>query len=448
MNDRFDDSADAEPGRDFNSKDFQEFLKKLMSGETGFDPAELAAAAGLPNDPEGLAQIMRQLQTAMNQAGANAEGVNWGLASQQAKELAKTSSKPVDPKFREELKAAISIGSLWLNQATEISDLTAEPKVLSRELWVEDAMPLFQALAQPVADRMSQALTENLKENAPEELAGILASADGLFRSAGGALFAMQLGQALGKLSAEVITGGDIGLPIFQDQRAAFVAQNFDSFVSGLDVERDQAFIYLSVRELAHVRLFKHSKWLRDHVVSQISNYAAGITIDNSKLEGLAEGFAGDGEEIRRALESGALIAERTEDQELALERIETMLALIEGWVDVVTESATKLLPRAAAIAEAVRRRRATGGPAEQTFGTLIGLQLRPKRLREAAAMWRAIGEAVGNDKRDSLWDHPDLVPSADDINDPSGLISKLNRTGSETDSMDDELRRMLDEQG
>ncbi len=418
-----------------------------MSGEAGFDAAELAAAAGLPNDPESLAQIMGQLQAAMNQAGAVTSGVNWGLASQQAKELARASSNPLDPKFRDELKAAISIGSLWLNQATEISDITSEPKLLSRELWVEDAMPLFQALAQPVADRMSQALTENLKENAPEELAGILASADGLFRSAGGALFAMQLGQALGKLSGEVITGGDIGLPIFQDQRAAFIAQNFETFVAGLDLERDQAFIYLAVRELAHVRLFKHSKWLRDHVVSQIANYAAGITIDNSKLEGLAEGFSGDGEEIRRALESGALIAERTEDQELALERIETMLALIEGWVDVVTESATKLLPRSAAIAEAVRRRRATGGPAEQTFGTLIGLQLRPKRLREAAAMWRAIGEAAGTEKRDSLWNHPDLLPTADDINDPSGLISKLSGSATDTDSMDEELRRLIGDQ-
>jgi putative hydrolase len=122
------------------------------------------------------------------------------------------------------------------------------------------------------------------------------------------------------------------------------------------------------------------------------------------------------------------------------------MLALIEGWVDVVTEDATRLLPKSAAIAEAVRRRRATGGPAEQTFGTIVGLELRPRKLREAAEMWRRIGAAVGADKRDSLWDHPDLVPVEDDISSPDKLIAKLSDTNQQGDEMDQALRDLLGE--
>ena len=198
---------------------------------------------------------------------------------------------------------------------------------------------------------------------------------------------------------------------------------------------------------MAHARLFKHSKWLRDSIVSQISNYAAGISIDNSRITELAEDFdPSNTDELRRALETGAFIAARTEEQNLALARIETLLALIEGWVDVVTEQATKLLPKAAAIAEAVRRRRATGGPAEQTFGTLIGLELRPRRLREAAAMWRTLDAALGSEKRDSLWNHPDLVPSSEDIDDPQRLIDKLSGLVSDNDSLDQELRDLLGE--
>ena len=122
------------------------------------------------------------------------------------------------------------------------------------------------------------------------------------------------------------------------------------------------------------------------------------------------------------------------------------MLALIEGWVDVVTEDSTKLLPKAAAIGEAVRRRRATGGPAEQTFGTIVGLELRPRKLREAAALWRKIGSEVGIEKRDSLWNHPDLVPSSDDITNPTGLIAKLKGNGESGDEMDRALRDLLGE--
>lgn len=430
-------------------EDFEAFLRDFMSGQSNFDPAQLAAAAGLPNDPAALNQLIEQIRGALGglNVGEGATGVNWELATNQAKALAKSESAPVLDSTRKAITDAVSIGSLWLNEATSISELTTEPKILSREMWVADAVPLFQALAQPVADRMSEALSENMRLNAPEELTELLGNASGLMKSAGGALFAMQLGQALGKLSAEVLTGGDIGLPIFKDQRAAFVPQNLSAFIDGLDVEKDQAFIYLAVREMAHARLFKHSKWLRDAIVSQISNFAAGISIDNSRITELAEDFdPSNTDELRQAIESGAFIAARTEDQNLALARIETMLALIEGWVDVVTEEATKLLPKAAAIAEAVRRRRATGGPAEQTFGTLIGLELRPRRLREAAAMWRAVGLALGAEKRDSFWDHPDLMPTSEDIDDPQRLIAKLSGSTVESDIFDQELRDLLGE--
>lgn len=444
-----DDQNGTNPSNGLNPEDFEAFLRDFMSGQSGLDPAQLAAAAGLPNDPAALNQLIEQLRGALGAMNSTAAdtGINWELATNQAKALAKSESLAISDSTRKAIADAVSIGSLWLNEATSISELTTEPKLLSRELWVADAVPLFQALAQPVADRMSEALSENMRLNAPEELNEILGNASGLMKSAGGALFAMQLGQALGKLSAEVLTGGDIGLPIFKDQRAAFVPQNLGTFVEGLDVEQDQAFIYLAVREMAHARLFKHSKWLRDSIVSQISNYAAGISIDNSRITELAEDFdPSNTDELRRALETGAFIAERTEEQNLALARIETMLALIEGWVDVVTEQATKLLPKAAAIAEAVRRRRATGGPAEQTFGTLIGLELRPRRLREAAAMWRTVGAAVGAEKRDSLWDHPDLVPGAEDIDNPQRIIDKLTGLISDSDTFDQELRDLLGE--
>ena len=417
-----------------------------MAGKGG-DAAELAAAAGLPNDPKLIAKMVEQLQAALG-SQENANGaVNWKLATDQARAIAREGAVAVSEDSRRAIREATGIGALWLDQATAMPGVNVEPKLLTRELWVADAMPLFEALSAPVANRMSEALAQNLKENAPEELSAILGNASGLMRSAGGALFAMQLGQAIGKLSAEVISGGDIGLPIFQDQRAAFVPQNISSFVDGLEIEADQAFIFLCVREMAHTRLFKHSKWLRDSIVSQISNYASGIKIDNQRINEIAEDFsAANPDELKRALETGAFIAERSEEQQLVLDRIETVLALIEGWVDVVTEEATKLLPKAAAISEAIRRRRATGGPAEQTFGTIVGLELRPRRLREAAEMWRQISNAVGVEKRDSLWDHPDLLPRDADISNPSAVIAKLRGGSTASDAMDEALRDLLGE--
>ena len=77
----------------------------------------------------------------------------------------------------------------------------------------------------------------------------------------------------------------------------------------------------------------------------------------------------------------------------------------------------------AGTLAEAIRRRRATGGPAERTFATLVGLELRPRRLREAAAIWQGLTEARGVDGRDALWAHPDLLPAADDLENPDTFV-------------------------
>src|SRR6266568_3015783 len=70
------------------------------------------------------------------------------------------------------------------------------------------------------------------------------------------------------------------------------------------------------------------------------------------------------------------------------------------------------------------RLRRATGGPAERTFATLVGLELRPRRLREAAAIWQGLTEARGVQGRDAIWAHPDLLPTAEDFDDPDGFVT------------------------
>ena len=139
-------------------------------------------------------------------------------------------------------------------------------------------------------------------------------------------------------------------------------------------------------------------------------------------------------EAVQEALQSGMFEPEDTPQQQAALARLETLLALVEGWVDAVVTHAASALPSAPALRETVRRARATGGPAEQTFATLVGLELRPRRMRAASALWKLVGDRHGIEKRDSLWSHPDLMPTADDLDEP---LDFADRVGSEGDSAD-----------
>jgi putative hydrolase len=240
------------------------------------------------------------------------------------------------------------------------------------------------------------------------------------------------------------LTGGDIGLPFYSESRSAFVPQNLMAFIQSNELPEDQALIYLAVREEAHARLFRHSRWLRDAVISQLSNYAVGIHINGDAMRELASEITPENAEaLRHALESGALLAERTPEQQQALAQIELLLALIEGWVETVTTDATKLLPQSAALDEVLRRRRATSSPAQSTFATLVGLELKPRKTREAAAFWKQLTDKLGVEARDAIWDHPDLLPNFEDVEDVDGYLSRRN---SEEDQLDKDLRDLLGE--
>ncbi|POH69125.1 hypothetical protein C3B61_03735 [Cryobacterium zongtaii] len=417
-------------------------LRDILSGKSSIDPGQLAGAAGLPNDPASVAALMSQLQGALKGGG---DGINWGIALQQGQERAATGQLSTTDAQRAEFEQAFHIAALWLDDVINVAELTVVPRLMTRKEWVTATMPLWSQLSEPVATSISDSLTNVLTEQAPEELKGMLAGASQMMRSLGGTLFAMQLGQVVGQLASEVVSGGDIGIPLFSDQQAALLPQNVAEFGEGLDVPIDQVQIYLAVRELAHARLFRHSRWLRLHMISSITDFAHGISIDTERLESLAEGFdPSNPEELRDAMVNGSLIPPKSDAQLAALGRLETMLALVEGWVDVVTVEATSRLPRADAINETVKRRRASGGPAESAFATLVGLELRPRRLREAAAMWQAVTDAVGNEARDALWAHPDILPTSADLDDPQALVARLTSTAKGEPPVLDDIDQAL----
>lgn len=414
--------ADDEPQSN-PEEELQRMLRELLSGG-GVDPSQLAGAAGLPNDPASIAALMAQLQQAMSSSDGT---VNWNVALQQGEQRAASNERQIESTERDAFAQASGLAELWLNEATAFDTTGVAPQLMTRRQWVTATMPVWTELALPVATSVSDALTKVMREESPEEFQSMVAGAGTFLRSVGGTLFAMQLGHVVGQLASEVMAGGDIGLPLLADGKSALIPQNIADFGTDLDIPQSEVALYLTIRELAHARLFKHARWLRLEFMSSLTEFARGVRIDMSRLHEVADQFdPSNPEQLQQALRDGSLIPPKTEQQLAALGRLETTLALIEGWVDAVTATATSRLPKAEAIAESIRRRRASGGPAESAFASLVGLELRPRRLREAAALWRTIGTELGTDARERLWQHPDAMPSSADIDDPAALLARL----------------------
>jgi putative hydrolase len=409
-------------------------------GGPGVPPGPMGPL-GPMGDPQQFADALRQFADLMSWQGGP---VNWDLAKNVARQTVAAKGDPsVLEVDRRKTVEAIRTADLWLEDATTLPTGIRVAQAWSRSEWVEATLPVWSKLCDPIAARAVEAMggmltedPEDLAEELPPEMRSAMSALTGglgalgglgqMMRQIGGMMVGGQTGAAVGALAEEVVSSTDVGLPLGPAGTAALLPAGVRAFGQGLSVDEEEVRLFLALREAAHHRLFAHVPWLRARLLGAVEDYARGITVDaNALREAMPQIDPTNPEALNEALAGAALFQpEDTEQQKAALARLETVLALVEGWVATVVDTAAgERLPQAGALAEAIRRRRASGGPAERTFATLVGLELRPRRLREAAAIWRGLTDARGIDGRDAVWAHPDLLPTADDFDDPDGFV-------------------------
>ncbi|MFC9462101.1 zinc-dependent metalloprotease [Streptomyces sp. NPDC056983] len=438
--------------------DGDEGKKKDQQGGGGQGPANPFGFGGLPGagggdnpfaamfgslNPNDLGAAFQQLGQMLSYEGGP---VNWEMAKDIARQTVSqgtadgTKDASVGPAERSQVEEAVRLADLWLDDATSLPSGAGSAVAWSRAEWVEATLPVWKELVDPVAERVGLAMGDVL----PEEMQAMAGPLIGMMRSMGGAMFGSQIGQAVGVLAGEVVGSTDIGLPLGPAGKAALLPGNIEAFGKDLGIPKEEVRLYLALREAAHQRLFSHVPWLRSHLFGAVEGYARGIKVDTAKLEdAVGQLDPQNPEQLQEALQQGMFQPEDTPEQKAALARLETALALVEGWVDAVVHAAAKpRLSSADALRETLRRRRATGGPAEQTFATLIGLELRPRRLRDASRLWASLTDARGVDGRDGLWAHPDMLPTASDLDDPDGFVHREHLDFSEIDKMLGEAAR------
>jgi putative hydrolase len=380
-------------------------------------------------------------------------GVNWEVTKDTARKTTASLGPDPSPSSAQQraLTDAVSLAELWLDEVTSFPRVSATVAAWSRAEWIEQTLPVWRRLVEPVAahiaDAMEGALSLGGEAGAVPGMAGMEQMLRPMLRTSGASMFGLQLGQGLGQLATEVVGATDIGLPLSEPGHVALLPTNVAAFGKGLEQSGSDVTLYLALRECARQRLFAAAGWLREQMLALVEQYAAGITIDTSALEQAVGQFdPANMEELSSTLEGALFAPQQSAEQKAVLQRLETMLALVEGWVDEVVSQATEQrMPAAAALAETVRRVRATGGPAEATFATLVGLELRPRRMRDAANLWAALRDARGAEGRDAVWSHPDLIPTSADLDDPLGFASAERDDRTADHDFDAALAELLD---
>lgn len=435
---------------------FDDFFRSFINGGGGFQ---------LPGSFNPI-DLMKQIQQLFN---GSAQPVNWETATETA--MRKIAGEPqMSAGDAARVRDALRAAQLWLDPATSISPNSGQAAAWSRKQWVENSIPAWKNLCEPIAVNTTHALAGAIEKQMGSQLSDLKAiaavpgmpgltenlgpiSMDNVFRSLSGLLYGIRLGEAIGTLASNAFGSCDIGLPITDGSLSALIWANVNEFASDLDIGAEDALTFLALRQSAQARLLGSVPWLAIELENAVLTYATEIQIDEDAIErmvsNLQEGMISmDG--LQQSLGDASTLdifsTKPTPAQTRAAERLEQLLAVSEGWVDEVTlRAGTPYIPTVLPLTEMMRRRKAMGTPVEQMLKILIGLEVSPARSRNAQKLWSKLTDEVGIEGRDRYFTHPDVIPTLEELEDPEHFLEHRVGMSSENAALDDELNSMLD---
>ena len=396
-----------------NLPDFNELFAQLSS--FGLNPQTLFAAA--------------------NNAGSVGPLISPDVLRDVARKFVSSQGdRPIGSQDVTDSQVALDIANTWLDEATNFPALSrSNLPAWSRRDWLDSSVTNWAKMIEPLADGMANALTNVLKQTPlePDMEQGMAAVAP-IMRAFMGSLIANQLGTSIGQLAVSITGANDVAIPLFGSSEARLLPENVSKWAQGLDIPIDEVRIFLAVREAAASRLFSQSPWLSKYIQDAITAYGAGIKIDIDSIQEQAERALETGEldinnpeSISVAISAGLFKPEQSPSQDAALEKLEMILALIEGWIDYVsTKAIGERLPSYPALSETLRRGRATKSPTQQLFATLLGLEVSPRKMRECSHFWFEVESEIGLAGRDQRWEDPVLLPKSQDLADVSKFLN------------------------
>ncbi|AQP44575.1 zinc-dependent metalloprotease [Tessaracoccus flavus] len=420
---------------------------------------------GLGNADEiGFEQLVAQIQKMQAAGGGFTFGMTnadrdpdaaWRTTLTAAKQI--VSASGADPELRVEEKAAIvdaeRLAQSWLTPHTSFAETGRPARAVTKAAWLDATSDGWRAVIEPIIDGLTEALQRNTSVEGGDEFAAMQQMLAPMMRTSASLIYRDRLKKELAEVAGDILTGTELGFNLLGVPDVLVLPANVAQFTRDLDASDRDVTLYLLLREAARQRLFHAVGWLSPQLSALLGHFAREIEIDfdaiasqlqPENLESLSiEQVVAVGESVRGSFFQPA----STPTQVEILDRLEVLLALVEGWVDHVVGRATaSWMPNAPQLEEVIHRRRASNTPVNGVFAELLGLDLHPRLVRDAKNLWAAVEHHRGMDGRDAIWGHPDLLPTADHLADPLSFAAGEPVRELAEDPLDAELRKLLGE--
>jgi putative hydrolase len=358
--------------------------------------------------------------------------VNWDVARQTAAWLATEGQTEanVDPLERIRLEELVRVADLRVTTATGLNTSIAGGILsilpVSRGDWALHSLEAYR----PFLERLAISLSApgDADDDSPADPSTQLLG--DLGKMLGPVLLGMQSGFMLGHLSRRALGQYNLPLPRTPADQLLIVPANLDAFADQWSLVADDFRLWVCLQEVTH-----HAVLGRPHVRARlehlINEYVGRFEVDPEALEAsLGNLDPTDPTGLQAVLGNPETLlgAMRSPGQQETLTRIETLTAVIEGYVDHVMDTTGRgLIGSYDQLTEALRRRRVEATDGERFAARLLGLELGRGQYERGATFVRGVVERAGDEGLARLWASERELPTPAELDAPGLWLARID---------------------
>jgi coenzyme F420 biosynthesis associated uncharacterized protein len=237
-----------------------------------------------------------------------------------------------------------------------------------------------------------------------------------------------QLGYLLGFMGTRVLGQYDLALLSMEATpgRLLFVEENIRATARVLGVPIGPFRTWIALHETTHAFEFEAHPWLRPYLAERLERQ---LTLFGSDPRGIGrEAARGIGRALRGE-GGGEHWLERLmgPEQQALFRQVQAVMSLLEGFSDyVMDEVGRDLVPDVERISARFHERRTNRTPFERAMLRLTGMDLKYEQYRKGEQFVRAIAQLRGPAALSRLWDGPETLPRAAEIDAPERWVARV----------------------
>ena len=238
-----------------------------------------------------------------------------------------------------------------------------------------------------------------------------------------------QLAFLLGFMGQRVLGQYDLALLSAEAEpgQLLFVEENVRATAAALRVDVAPFRTWIALHETTHAFEFEAHPWLRPYLAERLDRQLRAFSRSTSSLGGDATKALG------RALRGGDghwLERLMSDEQRTLFRETQAVMSLLEGFGDHVMDSVGKdLVPGVETISARFHARRASRTPMERAILRITGLDLKMEQYARGERFVAGIERLGGPVALRRLWDGPETLPRADELDHPERWARRVLRT-------------------